>query len=133
MDFASLGSGSKGNATLVRHGETLLMIDCGFSLRETTRRMARLGLSPEQLDAVLVTHEHSDHCAGVSKLSAKHQVPVYLTHEPKQVAAAMAAMSYCALIVMRISLSLRSMCALLPYPTTLQNPANFGFQPVGVV
>ena len=39
MDFASLGSGSKGNATLVRHGETLLMIDCGFSLRETTRRM----------------------------------------------------------------------------------------------
>ena len=83
MDFASLGSGSKGNATLVRHGETLLMIDCGFSLRETTRRMARLGLSPEQLDAVLVTHEHSDHCAGVSKLSAKHQIPVYLTHGTK--------------------------------------------------
>ena len=80
MQFASLGSGSKGNATLVRQGETLLMIDCGFSLRETTRRMNRLGLSPQQLQAVLVTHEHSDHCAGVSRLSAKHQVPVYLTH-----------------------------------------------------
>ncbi|MEH6585619.1 MAG: MBL fold metallo-hydrolase [Halioglobus sp.] len=80
MQFASLGSGSKGNATLVRQGETLLMIDCGFSLRETTRRMNRLGLSPEQLQAVLVTHEHSDHSAGVSRLSAKHQIPVYLTH-----------------------------------------------------
>lgn len=83
MEFASLGSGSKGNATLVRQGETLLMIDCGFSLRETTRRMARLGLSPDQLHAVLVTHEHSDHCAGVSRLSAKHQIPVYLTHGTK--------------------------------------------------
>ena len=80
MQFASLGSGSKGNATLVQQGETLLMIDCGFSLRETTRRMNRLGLSPEQLQAVLVTHEHGDHSAGVSRLSAKHQIPVYLTH-----------------------------------------------------
>lgn len=80
MEFASLGSGSKGNATLVRQGETLLMIDCGFSLRETTKRMARLGLSPDQLQAVLVTHEHSDHCSGVARLSAKHQIPVFLTH-----------------------------------------------------
>ena len=83
MEFASLGSGSKGNATLVRQGETLLLIDCGFSLRETTRRLARLGVSPDQLHAVLVTHEHSDHCVGVSRLSAKHQVPVYLTHGTK--------------------------------------------------
>ncbi|MEP5568533.1 MAG: MBL fold metallo-hydrolase [Halioglobus sp.] len=83
MEFASLGSGSKGNATLVRQGETLLMIDCGFSLRETTKRMARLGLSPDQLQAVLVTHEHGDHCSGVARLSAKHQIPVYLTHGTK--------------------------------------------------
>jgi phosphoribosyl 1,2-cyclic phosphodiesterase len=80
MRFASLGSGSKGNATLVQSGDTLLMIDCGFSLRETARRMQRLGLQPGQLDAVLVTHEHSDHCAGVATLSRRHQVPVYLTH-----------------------------------------------------
>ena len=80
MRFASLGSGSKGNATLVQAGETTLMIDCGFSLRETTRRMQRLGLSPDQLQGVLVTHEHGDHCSGVGRLSAKYGIPVYLTH-----------------------------------------------------
>lgn len=80
MRFASLGSGSKGNATLVHAGSALVMIDCGFSLRETTRRLARLGLEPGQLSAILVTHEHSDHCAGVASLSRKHHIPVYLTH-----------------------------------------------------
>ena len=80
MRFASLGSGSKGNATVVAAADTLDMIDCGFSLRETTRRLERLGLAPQQLDAILVTHEHSDHSAGVAGLSRKHQIPVYLTH-----------------------------------------------------
>mgnify|MGYP001827888567 CR=1 FL=1 len=80
MRLASLGSGSKGNATLVQSGSTLLMVDCGFSLRETTRRLDRLGLEPGQLQAILVTHEHSDHCSGVARLSAKYQIPVYLTH-----------------------------------------------------
>ena len=80
MRFASLGSGSKGNATVVAAADTLLMIDCGFSLRETTRRLERLGLAPQQLDAILVTHEHSDHSAGVAALSRKYQIPVYLTH-----------------------------------------------------
>jgi phosphoribosyl 1,2-cyclic phosphodiesterase len=80
VQFASLGSGSKGNATLVRAGETLVMIDCGFSVRETVRRMARLQVEPQQLEAILVTHEHSDHCSGVAALSRKFQIPVYLTH-----------------------------------------------------
>ncbi len=80
MRFASLGSGSKGNATLVRAGDTLLMVDCGFSLRETLRRMERLDVQPEQLDAILVTHEHSDHSAGVAALSRKFGIPVYLSH-----------------------------------------------------
>jgi phosphoribosyl 1,2-cyclic phosphodiesterase len=78
--FASLGSGSKGNATLVEAGDALVLVDCGFSLRETTRRLARLGHSPDQLSAILVTHEHSDHCSGVATLSRKHNIPVYLTH-----------------------------------------------------
>ncbi len=80
MRFASLGSGSKGNATLVQAGGSLLMVDCGFSLKETTRRLGLLGLEPQQLDAILVTHEHSDHCSGVAILSRKHDIPVYLTH-----------------------------------------------------
>lgn len=80
MRFASLGSGSKGNATLVQFQDTLLMIDCGFSVRETARRLARLDLSPADLSAILVTHEHSDHSSGVARLSRKYDIPVYLTH-----------------------------------------------------
>jgi phosphoribosyl 1,2-cyclic phosphodiesterase len=80
VQFASLGSGSKGNATLVRAGDTLVVIDCGFSLRETRRRLARLGVEPDEINAILVTHEHSDHCSGVSALSREYRIPVYLTH-----------------------------------------------------
>lgn len=80
MKFASLGSGSKGNATLVQAGDTLVMVDCGFSIRECTRRLTTLGLTPNDLTAILVTHEHSDHCSGVAALSRKYQIPVYLTH-----------------------------------------------------
>ncbi len=80
MRFASLGSGSKGNATLVEAGGTLLLIDCGFTRKETEMRMARLGASPGDLDAILVTHEHSDHCAGVGPLSRQYDIPVYLSH-----------------------------------------------------
>ena len=80
MRFASLGSGSKGNATLVAAGNTVLMVDCGFSLRETTRRLGRLGLEPRELDAILVTHEHSDHSSGVAALSRRYDIPVFLTH-----------------------------------------------------
>mgnify|MGYP002724352256 CR=1 FL=1 len=65
LRFASLGSGSKGNATVVSDGETTLLVDCGFGLRDTERRLARLGVHPRQLDAVLVSHEHVDHLRGV--------------------------------------------------------------------
>jgi phosphoribosyl 1,2-cyclic phosphodiesterase len=80
MQFASLGSGSRGNATLVESGGTLIMLDCGFTLRETERRMAALGRSPGQLAAVLVTHEHGDHVRGVPALARKYGLPVWLTH-----------------------------------------------------
>ncbi|MCL7939751.1 MBL fold metallo-hydrolase [Halomonas sp. ATCH28] len=79
LSFASLGSGSKGNATLVSDGETHLLVDCGFTLRETERRLAGLGLHPRQLDALLVTHEHGDHVRGVGPLARRHGMPVYLT------------------------------------------------------
>jgi phosphoribosyl 1,2-cyclic phosphodiesterase len=78
--FASLGSGSRGNATLVQSGATRVLVDCGFSAKETERRLSRLDVEASQLDAILVTHEHNDHCSGVAPLSRKHDIPVYLTH-----------------------------------------------------
>lgn len=64
---------------MVEHEETCLLIDCGFTLKETERRLARLGKTPQQLTAILVTHEHSDHANGVGPLARKYDVPVYLT------------------------------------------------------
>lgn len=79
MRFASLGSGSRGNATLVEAGSTRILIDCGFSCAETERRLARFSLQAQDLDAILVTHEHSDHIAGVARLSRRHGIPVWMT------------------------------------------------------
>jgi phosphoribosyl 1,2-cyclic phosphodiesterase len=80
MRFASLGSGSRGNATLLEAGGSLLLVDCGFSVRETNARLARLGISAGQLSAILVTHEHTDHSSGVGRMSRRHQLPVYTSH-----------------------------------------------------
>jgi phosphoribosyl 1,2-cyclic phosphodiesterase len=79
MRFASLGSGSKGNAMLVEHGNTCVLVDCGFSLSSVAERLARLGKTLEDLDAVLVTHEHSDHLRGVGTLARRLGLPVYMT------------------------------------------------------
>lgn len=80
MRFASLGSGSEGNGLVVEAGGTRLLIDCGFSPRETTRRLSRIGLEPADLAGILVTHEHSDHTAGVWGLARRCGLPVWITH-----------------------------------------------------
>jgi len=74
--FASLGSGSKGNGTLLSFNNQLILIDCGFSARETLERFAQIGADPTQLVAILVTHEHGDHIGGVGPLARKFNVPV---------------------------------------------------------
>jgi phosphoribosyl 1,2-cyclic phosphodiesterase len=79
MRFASLGSGSAGNALVVESGTTRLLIDCGFSAVEATRRLARIGLEPAALSAILITHEHEDHAGGVARLARRHGLPVWLT------------------------------------------------------
>lgn len=79
MRFAYLGSGSKGNAALVHAGNTLLMLDCGFTVKETLARLQRSGVNPEQLTAIVVTHEHSDHISGVGAVARKLNIPVWMT------------------------------------------------------
>jgi phosphoribosyl 1,2-cyclic phosphodiesterase len=80
MRFASLGSGSAGNATLVEVGQSRLLLDCGFSVREMVVRLARLSIAPERLTGILVTHEHDDHARGAFKLAAKYHIPVWLSY-----------------------------------------------------
>lgn len=84
MKFASLGSGSEGNALLIssRSGttQTTIMLDCGFTVKEAERRMARLGVAPAELAGIIVTHEHHDHINGVFKLARRYRVPVWLSY-----------------------------------------------------
>jgi len=80
MRFASLGSGSAGNALVVEVKQTRLMLDCGFSVKETSSRLSRLNLSPADISGIVITHEHDDHAGGAFKFAAKHNIPVWLTY-----------------------------------------------------
>ena len=74
-----LGSGSSGNATLVSDGDTHILVDVGLSGRETGRRLAQCGLSPQQISAIVVSHEHGDHTRGIAPFAKHLQVPVFIT------------------------------------------------------
>lgn len=74
-----LGSGSSGNCSLLTHGDTHVLIDAGFSGKEIQSRMSEMGFDPKQLDAILVTHEHSDHIRSVHTLSRRFEAPIYTT------------------------------------------------------
>jgi phosphoribosyl 1,2-cyclic phosphodiesterase len=77
--FTVLASGSKGNSTIVSGGRTRILVDCGLSCRELFRRMRLVEEEPETLDAILITHEHSDHVNGVAVTARKLGIPVYFT------------------------------------------------------
>lgn len=80
MNVCLLASGSKGNSLLISSGRTRLLIDAGLSARELCRRLALAGVVPEDLAAVLVTHEHIDHVRGLGVLCRRYRLPVYLHH-----------------------------------------------------
>src|SRR5579875_3085230 len=74
-----LASGSKGNSTLVASSRTRLLVDAGLSCREIFKRMRAMGESVEDLDAILITHEHQDHVQGLAVTARRLGIPVYFT------------------------------------------------------
>jgi len=79
MRFASLGSGSAGNGLVVEVARTRVMLDCGFGLNDAIHRLARIGLRPDDLTGIVVTHEHADHIGGAGRFARKFKLPVWLT------------------------------------------------------
>src|SRR5271154_6289929 len=79
MRMTVLASGSKGNSTVTSSSRTRVLVDAGLSCRELLKRMSIAGEDPSQLDAILITHEHQDHVAGLSVLARRLRIPVFFT------------------------------------------------------
>ena len=79
-----LGSGSSGNCAYIETQEARVLVDAGFSPRQIRRRLAGIGRAPENLTAILVTHEHSDHVNGLAGIAAKLNIPVYCNRDTKE-------------------------------------------------
>ena len=81
MKFTVLGSGSTGNAVLISSERTNVLVDAGLSAKEILRRLAAVGVDPADLDAILITHEHSDHAGGLRVMLGSVTCPVYISAE----------------------------------------------------
>ena len=79
MEICTLASGSSGNATLVRDGDTVVLIDAGLSGRGLAEAMQQRGVEPHQVSAIWLTHEHGDHVRGAGAFARRHRTPVYAT------------------------------------------------------
>lgn len=80
MNYACVGSGSRGNAAVIKQGNSALLLDCGLTIKETVRRLGQLDMHPSSLLGIVVTHEHSDHLSGVAPLARRFNLPVWMTH-----------------------------------------------------
>lgn len=87
MRVAVLGSGSSGNATFVWGGNTRILVDAGFSARDLARRLDTLGVAADDVDAIVITHDHGDHTKGMGVFARRHGTPLYMT-EPTRTACA---------------------------------------------
>ena len=79
MKLAVLGSGSRGNSTLVWAGNTRLLVDAGFSGRDLARRLVSVDIEPDSIDGIIVTHDHRDHTKGIGVFARRHGSPIYMT------------------------------------------------------
>jgi phosphoribosyl 1,2-cyclic phosphodiesterase len=81
MRILSLGSSSHGNATIVELAGTRVLVDAGFSARSLSERLARVGVAPQSVSAVLLSHEHHDHARGAERFSVRHRIPIFSAAE----------------------------------------------------
>ena len=81
LKFCSLYSGSSGNCLFIDSNNTKLLVDCGTSGKKVTEALASIDSSIEEIDAILVTHEHSDHIQSLGLISSKYNIPVYANLE----------------------------------------------------
>ena len=79
MRFCSLGSGSRGNAHIVEHGGATILLDCGFSYKTLKKRLAARFISPSEINAVFISHEHNDHTVGLKTFAKLHDVTCYMS------------------------------------------------------
>lgn len=81
MQICTFASGSSGNCTFVRGGDTNILIDAGISARRITKSLSCLDVCPDTLSGILITHEHSDHMKGIETLVKHHRIPIYTTEQ----------------------------------------------------
>ena len=81
MQITHLGSGSRGNSTLICSSETRVLVDCGFSLRQTEKRLSSIGIDPKKIDSIVVTHNHKDHSGSASNAAKKWDSELYCNAE----------------------------------------------------
>lgn len=81
LKIASLNSGSNGNCYFISNGEDAILVDAGLSCKETEVRLMRLGLELKMINAIFISHEHSDHIKGLETISGKYRIPVYITDD----------------------------------------------------
>ena len=79
IKICPLSSGSSGNCILVKSGNASILVDCGLTGKAAERELLKVGQSPSELDAIIVTHEHIDHISGVGIMNRRYGIPVYAT------------------------------------------------------
>jgi phosphoribosyl 1,2-cyclic phosphodiesterase len=87
MRVSVLGSGSRGNSILAEAGGTRVLVDAGFSARSLEERLGSLGVLPEEIHAIVITHDHGDHTRGVGVFARRHGTPVFLTDPTREACA----------------------------------------------
>lgn len=129
MQIDILFSGSRGNSVLIRDGSTAVLVDAGKSDRRIRTELAKIGLSPAELSAIFITHEHSDHTGALEILSKKNQVPIYAVSESAEVFAPQGSFAAHCVTYIEAGTSLRiGSLSVRSFPIPHDSRANVGYR-----